>query len=334
MKVVIVLGALGYIGSECSAQLESAGYKVIRIDKVSSIYCLNNLIRHDLTEGGLELGKRILDIVGGDSIEAIINFAAYKSLPDSIDNPLAYYENNLKVVMESLEMAKLLHPKKYIFSSSAAVYSNIGDGPVSESDQTYPRSPYGYSKLVGERIVIDTCNRIGVIPVCLRYFNPAGRTKDTVDLSDSLFSRIGLALNKDPEKSIKVFGTEYSTRDGSCIRDFIHISDLVDAHLFVIKNEDACGILNVGTGIGTTVLEVVEAASKVASTNRLKFKYEIDSRRSGDLPIVYANTSKINKLGWSPKHTVLDIVRSLIGVLDEDLDEDQEESVDIEKECI
>lgn len=312
MKVVIVLGAAGYIGSECSAQLNSAGYKVIGIDKVEPLYYPYEFIKHDLSKDGLELGRRILDMVGGNSVEAIINFAAYKSLPDSVYNPLAYYENNLKVVMESLEMAKLLHPKKYIFSSSASVYSGIQNRAVKESDETNPKSPYGYSKLVGERIVMDTCDNIGVIPVCLRYFNPAGRTDNTDDNSESLFSKIAFILDEDHKGSIKIFGTDYDTRDGSCIRDYIHISDLVDAHLFVIKNDDARGVLNVGTGKGTTVIEVVDAACRIAHANGLKFNYEKSSRRPGDSPIVYADTSKIMSLGWAPKYSVDDIIESFI----------------------
>lgn len=312
MKSVIVIGGSGYIGRECVAQLLDKGYKVINIDKNPIYEALHKNfydIEFDL-RNEFNLYSDLLNYLNGDVVQSVICFAAFKDLSESYEVPFEYYNNNLKVLLNSIEIAHRLQSKTFIFSSSAAVYNDEGLITTTEASPTQAPSPYGFTKLVGERIAIDSCNQYNIRCYCLRYFNPIGSTFSTKDDSESLFGNIKKCLNNNSE--LKIFGSNYESKDGTCIRDYIHIEDLVDAHIFCMSELPSKGsfveILNVGTGLGTTVLEVCKTVQELIP----RFKYSFAERRQGDVVGSYADVTRIKSYGWKPRFTIKDAIKSFI----------------------
>ena len=322
-KYVLVTGGAGYIGSHTVLELIRQGYGVISIDNfVNSKEKVFDTI-YEMT--GVAVKNFNLDLAHSTVHQAIVNrlkeyknicgvihFAALKSVPESMENPFEYYHNNLKSTLNILNIAKELDIKKFIFSSSCSVYGNVDQMPVDETTEFGKhQSVYAHTKQLCEEmlksIATDDLNITS-----LRYFNPvgadqSGRIGDPSDDSTALVPII-TKFSKE-EKTLKVFGSDYDTKDGSCVRDYIHVTDLAQAHIKALEHEHkGYDVFNIGTGTGTTVLEMVEAFKKLKVG---ELKYEVVDRREGDIEKIYSDTSKAETvLGFVPKLSVDDMVHS------------------------
>jgi UDP-glucose 4-epimerase len=320
MNKILVTGGCGYIGGHTIVDLIQNGFEVISVD--------------DLSRGSLKMldgiekitGKRVknykVDLCDLDDTEAIflenpdlvgvIHFAAYKSVPESVANPLLYFKNNFNSLINILQCAEEFDVDNFVFSSSCSVYGNTTQLPViEETPFPEPESPYARTKQVGEAICRDFSNiNKHFNTILLRYFNPVGAHPSAIigefqDLSESVVPVITqTAIGK--RKEMTVFGSDYDTRDGSCVRDYIHVSDIASAHTkalqYIIddRNKSNCEIFNLGTGNGVTVLELINAFEKVSGQ---KLNYKIGPRRPGDVIEVYANNNKARTLlGWETIH--------------------------------
>ena len=329
MSKILVTGGCGYIGSHTIIDLIDNGFDVISVDnyhnsdpsvlegikaitgKKVKNYAVNLC---DLTETR-HIFQKNTDIVG------IIHFAALKSVGESVEKPLLYYRNNLDSLLNILTCMAEFHVKHFIFSSSCSVYGNAKHLPVMEhTPREEAESPYARTKQIGEDIIRDYAL---VSPfanfVALRYFNPAGAHETALigESSSNMASNLvpvitETAIGKRLETVI--FGDDYNTRDGSCIRDYVHVMDIARAHVLALKyamkqlNEDNYEVFNLGIGEGVTVLEAVHAFEKA---NGVKFRYRVGQRRPGDVVSIYANNDKAkSRLGWSPQRTIEDIMRS------------------------
>jgi UDP-glucose 4-epimerase len=245
-------------------------------------------------------------------ITGIIHFAAYKAVGESVELPLDYYENNLCSLVHLLQMSVKYHAKHFIFSSSCTVYGNPDASRVTEDTPLQAAaSPYGATKQMGEVIVKDTAHTFPISAILLRYFNPVGAHPSTaigelpIGRPQNLVPAITqTAIGKLPK--MQVHGTDYDTRDGSCIRDYIHVCDIAHAHTLALQysikknQEKSCEIFNLGTGNGISVLEAIQAFEKVSGVT---LNYEIGPRRSGDIVAIYANNDKaVKQLGWNCKY--------------------------------
>ncbi|MGL4347127.1 MAG: UDP-glucose 4-epimerase GalE [Chitinophagaceae bacterium] len=327
MQTILVTGGCGYIGSHTIVDLIESGYDVISIDNLSRANpevfkgiqkIIGNKIKNykiDLCD--LSATRRIF---AKHKITGIIHFAAYKMVGESVEKPIEYYKNNLDSLINILACAKEFKIKNLVFSSSCSVYGNASVLPVTEDTICQKaESPYAACKQMGE-IMIDTfCSCQPLRSIVLRYFNPAGAHPSNfigevpVGKPQNLvpvITRVALGI----VSKMAVFGNDYDTRDGSCIRDFIHICDLAHAHTLAIKYlvahkaKQSYEIFNLGTGNGITVLETIASFEKV---NGLKVNYKIAPRRSGDVIAVYANLDKAKTvLKWEPKYTVDDIMKT------------------------
>ncbi|MDB5203266.1 MAG: galE [Ferruginibacter sp.] len=329
MKKILVTGGCGYIGSHTIVDLIQNGFDVISAD--------NNSRSHAGIMTGVELitGKKIknyaVDLCIFDDtcaifqenpdIEGIIHFAAYKSVGESVDHPLRYYENNIGSLVNILRCAAEFKVPHFVFSSSCTVYGNPESTPVTEETPFQPaQSPYGSTKQMGEEIVQQTMNSLsGQQAILLRYFNPVGAHPSgnigeiPLGKPANLIPAITqTAIGKLPQ--MQVFGTDYPTKDGSCVRDYIHVSDIAHAHTLALnylieqKNTGNCDIFNLGTGNGYTVLEVIETFEKVSGQ---KLNYALAPRRPGDVIAIYANNDKArNSLGWQPAYNLDDMMET------------------------
>jgi len=251
-------------------------------------------------------------------IKGIIHFAAYKSVNESVENPLLYFENNLYSLINLLKCVQEFEIPWFVFSSSCTVYGSPEESPVTEKTPLKPaESPYGATKQMGEQIVNEFSKSSGTKCILLRYFNPVGAHSSTiigempVGKPQNLFPAITqTAIGKIPK--MIVYGNDYPTRDGSCIRDFVHVCDIASAHTLAVdyvaegKNKSYCEVFNLGTGNGVTVLEAINAFEKVSGE---KLNYEIGPRRPGDIMAIYANNDLAkNALGWQPKYGLDEMV--------------------------
>ncbi len=326
MAKILVTGGCGYIGSHTIVDLAANGYEVISVD--------NNSRSNPTILKGVELiaGRKIknykVDLCNYDDtfaifqenedISGIIHFAAYKSVAESVDNPLIYFENNINSLLNLLKCALEFQIPHIVFSSSCAVYGNPQHVPVTENTPPQPaESPYGYSKQMGEQIVNEFAKNSGTHCIILRYFNPAGAHPSAIigempmDQPQNLVPVITQTAIGRIVK-MKVHGNDYPTRDGSCIRDYIHVCDIAAAHTLSLKyleeekSNALCEVFNLGSGNGITVLEAVRAFEKVSG---VKLNYEINERRPGDVVTVYANNDQAKeKLGWQPRFSLEDIM--------------------------
>lgn len=323
MSKVLVTGGTGYIGSHTIVDLIDNGFEVISIDnltnsnddvllgieKITGVKVKNHRI--DLVDlpSLLEVFRAHKDIAG------IIHFAAFKLVGESVDKPLSYFRNNLIGLINLLTCMETFDVANLIFSSSCSVYGNAEELPVTEDTPFQEaESPYARTKQMGEQIIRDFAR---VHPdhqaVLLRYFNPAGAHESTIigeapsNAATNLVPVITeTAIGK--RRSMTVFGADYDTRDGSCIRDYIHVMDLANAHTkslqFLLDNKNAtnCEIFNLGIGEGVSVLEAIRAFEKVSGE---KLNYEIGPRRPGDVVAIYADKERSEKvLGWQPKRDI------------------------------
>ena len=328
MGKILVTGGCGYIGSHTMVDLIENGYEVISVDN-------NSRSNPNILKGVEQItGKKIknykVDLCNFDDsfaifqentdITGVIHFAAFKSVNESVEKPLAYYENNLGSLISLLKCVQEFKTPHFVFSSSCSVYGNPDEVPVTEnSPLKSAESPYGYTKQVGEHILAEIARSAQINTVLLRYFNPAGAHPSAqigempLGTPQNLVPAITqTAIGRIPK--MFVYGTDYPTRDGSCIRDFIHIMDLARAHTLALqylenkKNQQACEIFNLGTGNGVTVLEAIRAFEKVSG---LKLNYEIGPRRPGDVIAIYANNDKARReLGWQAQYSLDDMMAS------------------------
>jgi UDP-glucose 4-epimerase len=326
MKKILVTGGCGYIGSHTIVDLVENDFEVISVDN-------NSRSSARILEGVEKItGKKVknykVDLCNFDDtfaifqenedIEAIIHFAAYKSVGESVEQPLMYFENNLLSLINLLKCVQEFHVPYFVFSSSCTVYGNPDVIPVTELTPPKPaESPYGYTKQMGEQIINEFSKANPAQCVLLRYFNPVGAHPTAMIGELPIGKPANLvpvitqtAIGKLPQ--VTVFVDDYPTRDGSCIRDFIHVCDIAHAHTLAVqylmegKTNKRCEVFNLGTGNGVTVLEAIRAFEKVTGE---KLNYVIGPRRPGDVVAIYANNDYARaQLNWETKYTLEDML--------------------------
>ena len=328
MKKILVTGGLGYIGSHTVVELQNAGFKVIIIDNLSnsSIEVLDRITSISKVVPSFEkLDLRVKDDVSDffkrhTDINGIIHFAASKAVGESVEKPLLYYENNLNTLIYLLQECNIHKIYNFIFSSSCTVYGEPDSLPITEDAAVkIATSPYGNTKQISEEIIFDSCSVSEVQAISLRYFNPIGahHTAEIGELPAGIPQNLVPFITQTAAKlrdQLLVFGADYPTPDGSCIRDYIHVVDLAKAHVVALKrlleskNSKDFELFNIGTGRGSSVLEVVNAFEKVTGE---KLNYKIVDRRPGDVVSVYADTTKANDvLGWKAENSMEDALAS------------------------
>ncbi len=296
---VLVTGGAGYIGSHMVHALAEAGQSVVVIDNLSTGFSAFLPEGVPLFIGDAADENLVEGVIAAHGVESIVHFAGSVVVPDSMRDPLAYYRNNTMTTRSLLNAAVKCGVNNFIFSSTAAVYGNPDQVPVPEHAPTRPLSPHGSSKLMTEIMLHDVASAHGMNYVVLRYFNVAGADPQ---------ARIGLAP-VGATHLLNVFGTDYPTPDGSCIRDFIHVSDLAQAHraaLSYLRGGGASATLNCGYGRGYSVLETIEAVRRVSGRN---FAVQFAPRRPGDVMTMIADTSRIRTtLDWTPQYDDLETI--------------------------
>jgi UDP-glucose 4-epimerase len=310
---VLVTGGAGYIGSHMVLELLDAGEDVTVIDNLSTGFRWAVPAQAKFIEGDIGDQHLVRRLLTGSSIDAIVHFAGSIVVPESVANPLAYYLNNTcksRSLMASAVEAKVPH---FIFSSTAAVYGMPEQNPVGEDARVEPISPYGTSKLMTEWMLRDTAKAHALRYVALRYFNvagadPKGRSGQSTACATHLIKvACETALGQRPY--LEVFGTDYPTQDGTCIRDYIHVTDLVGAHRDALRYLRAGGkseVLNCGYGEGFSVLDVVGAVKRVSQSD---FPVRLGPRREGDPAAIVAKAGRIGELfGWEPRLDDLDTI--------------------------
>ncbi|MFC6097038.1 UDP-glucose 4-epimerase GalE [Flavobacterium qiangtangense] len=325
---ILVTGGLGFIGSHTVVELQNEGFEVVIIDNLSNSTenVLNGIIaitgrqpifeKLDLREKASvqDFFKKYSDVSG------VIHFAASKAVGESVENPLLYYENNLNPLIYILQELQQKDKANFIFSSSCTVYGQAEKMPITENAPIQPaNSPYGNTKQIGEEIIEDVAKVSNITAVLLRYFNPIGAhpSAEIGELPNGVpqnlvpfITQTGIGLRKE----LSVFGADYPTSDGTCIRDYIHVVDLAKAHVVALKrlieskNESKVETFNIGSGTGSTVLEVINSFEKVSGQ---KLPYKLVDRREGDVIEAFADTEKANAiLGWKAESTLDEAVES------------------------
>ncbi|MDJ0688380.1 MAG: UDP-glucose 4-epimerase GalE [Xenococcaceae cyanobacterium MO_188.B32] len=311
-QTILVTGGAGYIGSHTIKQLGKAGYDVVVYDNLST-GSSSALLYGKLIRGDLQDFTKLADLFDRYQFEAVLHFAASISVPESLVKPLHYYDNNTANTLNLLKCCQKFAVNKFVFSSTAAVYGEVKEYPVTESSPTVPINPYGSSKLMSERIIRDYSLASDFKYVILRYFNVAG-----ADVS----GKIGQCSKKSAHlikvacdaalgrrDSVSIFGTDYPTLDGTGIRDYIHVQDLAKAHLDALtylQTANESHTLNCGYGQGYSVRQVID---KVKEISQVDFKVIETERRKGDPACVVAAADKIrNVLGWQPQYNSLDTI--------------------------
>lgn len=314
MEKVLIVGGAGYIGSHTVRYFLDKGYEVVVADNLiyghrKAVDSKAVFVQADLMDtGSLEL------LFSQYRFDAVIHFAAFAYVGESVVQPEKYYFNNVVGTLNLLNVMMRHDTRKIVFSSTCATYGEPEYVPIDENHRQHPINPYGRTKLMVERILQDYEKAYGLKYIALRYFNAAGASADS-SLGESHQPEthlIPLVLQaiQGKRESIRVFGNDYDTPDGTCIRDFIHVEDLASAHLLAYQKLDQySGHINLGTGIGTSVLEIIKAAEKVSGK---KCPVIMDARRLGDPARLYADCTKAKEiLGWNPIYTDIEqIVRT------------------------
>ncbi|RZJ71382.1 UDP-glucose 4-epimerase GalE [Flavobacterium sp.] len=321
---ILVTGGLGFIGSHTVVELQNEGFDVVIIDNLSnsSEKVLDGIVaitgKKPIFEK-LDLREKasVQDFfLRHSDVSGVIHFAASKAVGESVENPLLYYENNINALVYLLQELSKKQQAHFIFSSSCTVYGQAETMPITESASIQPAmSPYGNTKQIGEEIIQDTAKVTNINAILLRYFNPIG-SHPSAEIGEL---PLGVPQNLVPfitqtgigmREKLSVFGDDYPTSDGTCVRDYIHVVDLAKAHVVALqrliknRNQDKVETFNVGTGTGSTVLEVINTFEKVSGKS---LPYQIVGRREGDVIEAYANTDKANNvLGWKAESTLAD----------------------------
>ncbi|MFV9511255.1 UDP-glucose 4-epimerase GalE [Tepidibacillus sp. LV47] len=308
---ILVCGGAGYIGSHAVAALLEKGEEVVVIDNLQKGHKQAVLEGAKLYIGDLRDSEILDQVFNENPIDAVMHFAAYSLVGESVEQPLEYYENNVYGTLSLLKTMAKYQVKKIVFSSTAATYGEPKNIPILETDPTEPTNPYGETKLAVEKMLKWGDNAYGIKYVVLRYFNVAGAHPEGIIGEDHQPEThlipiiLQVALGK--RDKIYIFGDDYDTHDGTCIRDYIHVSDLVDAHILALnhlRKDRESATYNLGNGNGFTVKEVIETARKV--TGR-PIPAEVAPRRAGDPSRLVASSEKAMKeLGWTPKYASLE----------------------------
>ncbi|MCG9793076.1 UDP-glucose 4-epimerase GalE [Flavobacterium algicola] len=327
MKIVVT-GGLGFIGSHTVVELQNEGYEVVIIDNLSN--SSEDVIKGIVAITGKTPIFEKLDLRDKSSVKVffekytdingVIHFAASKAVGESVKNPLLYYENNISSLIYLLQELEKKEEANFIFSSSCTVYGQADNMPIDENASVKPAmSPYGNTKQIGEEIIIDVAKVSSVNAILLRYFNPIGAHPSAeigelpIGVPQNLvpfITQTGIGLRKE----LMVYGDNYDTPDGTCIRDYIHVVDLAKAHVMALqrllnkKNIEKVETFNLGTGVGSSVLEVIKSFEKVSDK---PFPFQIVARREGDVTMAYASTDKANQvLGWKTESSLDDAIES------------------------
>ncbi|WP_299006437.1 UDP-glucose 4-epimerase GalE [uncultured Tenacibaculum sp.] len=321
MKKILVTGGLGFIGSHVVVELQNAGFEVVIIDDLSNskIEVLEQIteitnVKLDFHQIDLRDKEVVSSFFNENIIDGVIHFAASKAVGESVQKPLDYYENNINALVYLLQEMKDRNVDHFIFSSSCTVYGQADELPITEGAPIKPaESPYGNTKQIGEEIIKDSCKAYDMNAIALRYFNPIG-AHESIKIGEL---PLGVPQNLIPfitqtaagiREELAVFGDDYPTPDGTAIRDYIHVVDLAKAHVKALErllneeNEENFEFFNVGTGKGSSVMEIIKSFEKVTQQS---LNYKITNRREGDITAAYADTTKANKvLGWKPQKTL------------------------------
>lgn len=326
---ILVTGGLGFIGSHTVVELQSKGFEVVIIDNCSnsSESVLDGITKISgktplFEKLDLREKEKVSDFFKRhQDIKGVIHFAASKAVGESVEKPLLYYENNIGTLVYILQELSKKEKASFIFSSSCTVYGQADKMPITEDAPVkVAESPYGNTKQMGEEIIADTCKVTpGISAIALRYFNPMGSHPSAeigelpIGVPQNLvpfITQTGIGLRKE----LSVFGDDYPTADGTCIRDYIYVVDLAKAHVVALerllagKNDENYEVFNVGTGKGSSVLEAIQSFEKVSGK---KLNYKIVDRRPGDITSAYADTTKANTvLGWKSEYTLDDAMKS------------------------
>jgi UDP-glucose 4-epimerase len=305
---VLVTGGAGYIGSHMVHELVDAGERVVVVDNLTTGFRFALPKEAELVVGDVGDGALLRQVIAGRGVDAIIHFAGSIVVPESVADPLGYYLNNTVKSRELIAAAVATGVRHFIFSSTAAVYGSPNQMPVREDTPLAPMSPYGSSKLMTEIMLADTARAHDFRYAALRYFNvsgadPKGRTGQSTKGATHLIKvTCETALGKRPY--MEVYGTDYDTPDGTCIRDYIHVTDLARAHqaaLAYLRAGGSSDVFNCGYGRGYSVLEVIDAVKRVSGTNTA-LDIRMAGRRPGDPPAIVAASDKIRaRLGWRPE---------------------------------
>lgn len=306
-KNVLVVGGCGYIGSHCVRLLKQKGFNPVVLDNL--IFGHREALPKDVVFFHGDLGdvELVSKILSSENIEVVMHFAAFAFVGESVEKPLKYYSNNVEKTIRLLQAMRDCCVRKFIFSSSCATFGTPDELPIHELTPQAPINPYGQSKLMVETILKDLAEAGQMSSAVFRYFNAAGASPDAEigESHDPETHLIPLAIDAATgrRKSLKVFGTDYPTPDGTCLRDYVHVDDLSLAHILVIdKMVESSGFIdyNLGTGRPCSVKEVLDTVELVT---RLKVPYENASRRQGDPPLLFADSSKARtELGWDPEY--------------------------------
>jgi UDP-glucose 4-epimerase len=325
---ILVTGGLGFIGSHTVVELQNEGFEVIVVDNLSntSLSVLDGIqnitgIVPAFEQLDLRDKQKVSDFFNRHTdIEGVIHFAASKAVGESVGNPLLYYENNINVLVYILQELEKKSAANLIFSSSCTVYGQAEKMPITEDSSVQTAmSPYGNTKQIGEEIIIDTAKATNINAILLRYFNPIG-AHPSAEIGElplgvpqnlvPFITQTGMGLRDE----LSVYGDDYPTPDGTAVRDYIHVVDLAKAHVIAMqrllnkKNLNQVETFNLGTGTGSSVLEVIHAFEKVSEQ---KLPYKIVARREGDITEAYANTDKANTvLGWKAQSTLEEAMAS------------------------
>ena len=319
---VLVTGGLGFIGSHTVVELQNEGFEVVIIDNLSNsseevIIGIENISGKKPLFEKMDLREKnavISFFEKHNDINGVIHFAASKAVGESVENPLLYYENNINTLVYVLQELQKKDEASFIFSSSCTVYGQAEKMPITEDAPVQmAMSPYGNTKQIGEEIITEVAKVSNIKSILLRYFNPIG-AHPTAEIGEL---PIGVPQNLVPfitqtgmglREKLAVYGDDYPTPDGTAVRDYIHVVDLAKAHVVALKrllenkNIEKVETFNLGTGTGSSVLEVINAFEKVSNT---KLNYQIVGRRDGDITSAYANTDKANEiLGWKAQSTL------------------------------
>ena len=312
MKIFITGGA-GYVGSSCLRWLRHQGHDTLAYDNLSE----GNAAAVDgatLVVGDLQDRSRMTAVLRDYRPDAVMHFAAVASVPESIKDPESYYRINVQGTKNLLDAMLENGVKRIVFSSTAATYGFTAEMPLRETSPQMPEVPYGRSKLAAEWLIRDYCKAYNIGFTIFRYFNASGADLDgrhgEARRSESHLIPLALSVAVGNRDQLMVFGGDYPTRDGSCVRDYVHTADLAHAHLLAVESLQPGmeRFYNLGSGTGVTVLEVLTACEKIVGAT---IKHEIVARRPGDPAILIASDERIRKeLHWKPAHTVEDIIRS------------------------